>query len=116
MDEHEKLTRSDMALVRQALRQDWPVAPEIKRMMLQRMIDYVDRDHEDGATAPDRTVIMAARTIATFCGLTLRQQALDLAREKLDGETSGDLGPAGLVEEAERRAEERRRERERAAD
>lgn len=80
----DELTRSDMALVRQAIRQDWPIPAAVQKKILQRLVDYVDRDHEDGATAPDRTVIAAARTLASFGSLSLRQQALDLRREELE--------------------------------
>jgi hypothetical protein len=108
-----ELSRSDMALVRQALRQDWPIPPAVKQRLLQRLVDYCDRETPEGAVATDRTVLLAARCIAAYCALTLKQQALDLAREKLEGRKS-ETDLADLVAEAEQRAEAR--ERERAAD
>lgn len=110
-DEPEDLTRSDLRLIRGALRQDWPIPPAVKAKILQRLVDYLDRDHLEGATASDRHVLMAARTLAVFLGLTVRQQSLDLAREKFEGRQS-EINPADLVREAERRAEERIRGRE----
>jgi hypothetical protein len=77
------LTRADLALVRQALRQDWPVPPGVKAQILQRLIDYLDREHEEGATAGDRQVIAAARTLYQFMTLSIDQQKLDLERERL---------------------------------
>jgi hypothetical protein len=83
----------------------------MKGRILKRLISYLDTRTDEGATAPDRTVIMAARTLAAFCGLTLKQQALDLHRQKLEGVTP-DVSLADLVAEAERRAEERKASRE----
>jgi hypothetical protein len=105
--------RSDLRLVRQALRNDWPVSSAVKGRILKRLINYLDVRTEEGATAPDRTVIMAARTLAAFCGLTLKQQQLDLARSRAEGPTA-DVTLADLVVEAERRAEERKASRESA--
>jgi hypothetical protein len=104
-------SRSDLRLVRQALRNDWPVTTAVKSRILKRIISYLDVRTEEGATAPDRTVIMAARTVAAFCGLTLKQQALDLARQKTEG-VKPEVSLADLVAEAERRAEERKASRE----
>jgi len=73
-----------MRTIRSAVRQDWPIPPAVQAKILQRLVDYVDRDHEDGATATDRVVIAAARTIAVFAGRSLQQQALDLRREELE--------------------------------
>lgn len=107
----EELTRSDLRQIRGALRQDWPIPPEVKRKILQRLVDYLDRDCDEGKTAPGRLVVMAARTLAAFMDLTLRQQAIDFAREKHRGKSRSDVSPADVVAEAERRAEERIRER-----
>lgn len=106
----EGVSRSELQLEEQALRNDWPIPPAVKRQVLQRLIDYLDRDCDEGATAPDRVVIAAARVLAQFGGLSLRQASLDLEREKLDrGEKTGTL--ADLVAEAEKRAEALDRER-----
>jgi len=75
-------SRSDLRLEEQAVRNDWPIPPTVKRQILQRLIDYLDRACDEGATAPDRVVIAAARVLAQFGSLSLRQATLDLAREK----------------------------------
>lgn len=95
-----------MRLARRAVRQDWPIPPAVQARILQRLVDYVDRDHEDGATAPDRTVIAAARTIASFGSLALRQQALDLRRDELEASRPDGVATVAdamkLIEQVER--------------
>lgn len=100
-----------MRLIRVALRQDWPIPERVKQQLLQRLLDYCDRDSPDGERAKPRTVLMAARTLSIFCALTLDQMKLDLAREKFaaGGVSEGTL--ADCVAEAERLAGERERER-----
>ncbi len=104
------LSRSDLQLIRHAVRQDWPIPPAIQTKILQRLVDYLDRDHEEGATAPDRTVIAAARTLAAFGGLALKQQTLDLRRQQLEGKPET-VSLSDLVGAAEARAEQRIYER-----
>ena len=100
------LSRSELALIRSAIRQDWPIPPAVKAQIMQRLIDYLDRDHDEGKTCSDRQVVMAARTLVQFCALGLEQQKVDIARDKLEGKQArGKL--EDLVEEAERRANER---------
>lgn len=110
VDDGSELSRSDNTLVRSALRQDWPIPPAVKTQILQRLINYIDTDHVDGATAPDRLVISAAKTIVQFCQLGLEQQRLDLAERKIDGR-SGGFSVVDLVGEAEQRAEQLERDR-----
>lgn len=106
------LSRSDLAVVRQALRQDWPIPPTVKAMILQRLIDYLDRDHEEGQTCSDRQVVMAARTLAQFCQLSVAQQRVDLMRDRLEGRKGADaVDLVDLVEEAEQIADALERER-----
>jgi hypothetical protein len=93
------------------LRNDWPVPTRTKAKILKRIISYLDTACDEGATAADRTVLTAAKTLAIYCGLTLKQQALDLTRQRLEG-VKPDVSLADLVAEAERRAEERRATRE----
>ena len=102
-------SRAELALERQALRNDWPIPPVVRRKIVQRLIDYLDRDNLEGATAPDRTVLSAARTLAQFARLTVEQQRLDLERTRADRGEEIDL--ADLVAEAEKRAEDRRAQR-----
>lgn len=124
-------SRSDLKLIEQALRQDWPIPPRVKREILQTLINIAtgdgpaptraDDDDDDGETdgrpswlsafiTPDRTKIAAARVIAQYCGLVLKQQALDLARRKVEGKKGESL--ADLVGKAEALAEHRERTRE----
>lgn len=110
-DPPEELTRSDLRDIRGAIRQDWPIPPAVKAKILQRLVDYLDRDHLEGQTASDRHVLMAARTLAAFMRLNVGQQAVDLARERYEGRNKSELSAAEAVAEAERRAEERIRER-----
>jgi hypothetical protein len=106
-----ELTRSDLDLIRQAARNDWPLDPAVRAKITSRLIDYLDRSSKEGMFAQDRIVLGAARALAAFCGLSLKQQQLDLMRERLDGRKS-EISLADLVSEAERRAEERKSERE----
>jgi hypothetical protein len=102
--------RSELRLEQQALRNDWPIPPDVRRRILQRVIDYLDRDCEEGATAKDRVVLTAAQVVAQFANLNLGQQKLDLARQKLEGKKDA-ISLADLVEEAEGRADARERDR-----
>lgn len=104
-------SRSDMALYRQSIRQDWLIPPTVKTRILQKLINLVeddadDADQDDPGQSP-RTVIAAARTIATFCNLSLGQQAIDLRREELEKSVGGkekdlaELAAEALAREAE---------------
>ena len=83
-------TRSDLQLVRQALRQDWPIPPAVKSQILQRLIDYLDREHDEGATASDRQVVSAAKTVVEFMKLNVEQAKIDLMARKLEGHGNED--------------------------
>lgn len=106
-----ELSRSDLRDIRGALRQDWPIPPDVKKRILQRIVNFLDPDTIEGGTASGRTVLMAARTLAAYCDLVIRQQAVDLAREKHEGKNDRDVTLADVVRAAEARAEERKRER-----
>lgn len=91
-DEPLRLSTSDLNQFTRALRQDWPIPPEVKRGILQAAINVVLPD--DDALLPtaiepeppatrDRVKLAAMRVIAQFGRLTIDQQRLDLAREKL---------------------------------
>jgi hypothetical protein len=100
------VTRGDMMLTRKALRGDWPISTRIKTLAYGAVVAIL----EDKFLASDRTKLMAARTLALFAGITLRQAVIDLRREKQEGRQS-DVSLADLVGEAEQRAEARRIER-----
>ena len=104
------LTRSDMRLTRQALRGDWPISTRIKTLTLEAVVDILTEAAKRGSLISDRTRLMAVRTLALFSGISLRQQSLDLRREKQEGKTS-EISLADLVGEAEQRAEQRKNER-----
>jgi hypothetical protein len=105
-----ELTRGDLDLIRQAARNDWPVPAATRAKIVQRLVSYLDAECEEGSTAPDRVVLGAARALAAFCGLGLKQQQLDLMRERLEGKKS-EVSLADLVGDAESRAEARKLER-----
>lgn len=109
-------SRSDMADVRRAVRQDWPIPADVQVRVIQHLVDLIDPEyiHADGRRPSARTRISAARTLGALSSLALRQQALDLARDKRDGTGQGRT-LADLVEEAERLAEEFDRARDPAA-
>jgi hypothetical protein len=95
--------RSDLRLIGQAVHQDWPVSPENQA----KILDWATRlfDRQD---LKERTGVSAMLAIAALANLALKQQALDLAREKFEGRQS-EVNLADLVAEAEQRAEERER-------
>jgi hypothetical protein len=119
----DETTRSDLDLARQALRNDWPIPPAVRRQLLQRAIDICDPDRveyeEPVGDAPPvrkppvplRTVIGALKVLAQFGRLNLGQQAQDLAREKHEGKKS-DTSFADVVKAGEERYEKRKHERE----
>jgi len=98
-------------MVSRAYRQDWPIPHDVQVKILKRLVAMVDPEHEDGASAPDRTVLGASKVIATFSGLSLQQQALDLQREKQD-QDKNEFTLAELVPLAKERALKRKAERE----
>lgn len=77
-------SRADLTLWAQALRQDWPIPASVKKRLLQAAINLVDpADPHPNAMPPSPRVVTAAlRVIAQFGHLSVRQQALDLARER----------------------------------
>jgi hypothetical protein len=123
-DEPEDLTRGDMRLLRGALRNDWPIPDPVRRRLLQALINIVDRSEYDLEEAGDEDeearrrptdwkTIAAMKTIALFCDLALKQQKLDLAREKLAAGKTTEGTLADCVADAERLAGERELERQR---
>jgi hypothetical protein len=100
------VTRADMRLTRQALRGDWPISTRIKMMAYDVIVQTLDPLSFESA----RTRNFAVRTLALFSGMTMRQAAIDLRREKQEGKTS-EVSLADLVAEAEQRAEQRKHER-----
>lgn len=99
----DELSRSDLQLAAQALRQDWPIPPAIKAKLLNRCLNYIDKDHEDGEKAKPRTVLSALKVMAEFGRLSLAQQALDLKAKIAEGE-KGKLSLEELLGIAEQRA------------
>jgi hypothetical protein len=104
------VTRGDMMLTRQALRGDWPISSRVKMLAYGAVIDILEARGSKAFLISDRTRLMAARTLALFAGITMRQANIDLRREKQEGKTS-EVSLADLVAEAEQRAEQRKNER-----
>lgn len=89
-------------LLERALREDWPLTPDLRRLALRRMLNLLDDEHEEGAGVKPRTRISAFKAI-------LAAQALDLQRLKIAMQYAKDKDSEGLeslVEEAERIAGE----------
>ena len=97
--------RGDIQVVRRAIRQDWPIADDVKRRILQRLLDILDPETDIGKKSTRRDVVAASRAVAEFSRLNLGQQAIDLR----SGASNEDL--ASLTARAEAAAERRRRER-----
>lgn len=104
------LSRSDLSLIRQALRNDWPIPGDRRERILGFLLDYVDPESEQCQTATDRTILSAHRALAAYAGLNLGQASLDLAREKHEGKRAGKPLPE-IVREAQELARQRLRER-----
>lgn len=75
---------ADLNLIARAIRQDWPIPPEVKKKLLQTAINIADPD--EGVKVSKRTRIAALRVIGAFGQLTVNQAKLDLAREKFERE------------------------------
>lgn len=94
----DELSRSDLAAVQQALRQDWALSAGAKKELLQTLVNIAANSRFD------RNKIAAAKAIALLMRLNIAQGALDLARQKLNG-NGGKWSLAELVAEAEQIAE-----------
>jgi hypothetical protein len=88
-------SRTDINLVAQAARQEWLFTPA-ERQQLLGVLKGITLNSKF-----DRNRIAAAKAIALLMGLNLRQQGLDLAREKMQGGDS-EFVLAEIVEAAER--------------
>jgi hypothetical protein len=87
---------------RRAAAKGWASCERDKRLIVKRLRDIIDPKTPEGKAAKLRSVLIAARTLASA---DLRQQALELQREiALGAVTAGTL--ADLVGEAELRADE----------
>lgn len=100
-------TRSELNQVAQALRQDWPIPPRVKRDLLQRAINLACPEEEEkpqdaGPTLdqdgepreappppseiqkaiPKRTALAAHKVVIAYQRLSLEQQRLDLLRAR----------------------------------
>jgi hypothetical protein len=107
--ESDEISRSDLALIARAVRQDWRIPPDRCERLLARLVDYLDTTTDEGRTAPDRIVIGAARAVAAFMALNIKQQMIDLMRQRMEGKPA-EFTAADYVQAAEQRAEERKRE------
>lgn len=108
--EPEEPTRSDLRLLQGALRNDWPIPDPVKREILQGLINLIT-PAEGEVPAPTRTRLAAMKVLVAMAKLNLGQAAVDLAREKVEGNARGERSLADAVAEAEALAEARIRER-----
>jgi hypothetical protein len=102
----EPLRRSDLQLLQQALRGDWPIAPQTRHWILRELGNLVE------TSKSRRTQLMALRTLMAASGLNIRQQAVDLAREKFEYERGGNDTPTAADAVREMMAAAQRYERE----
>lgn len=96
-------TRSELALVRRAVRQDWPIPADVQAKVIQALVNLVEPEFitASGKRTTPRLQIAAARTLASFASVSLKQQSIDLKRDALSGAASGDDRPLSeLVPEA----------------
>jgi hypothetical protein len=94
---------ADLNLIARAIRQDWPIPPEVKKKLLQNAINLADP--AEGDKVSKRTRIAALRVIGAFGQLTVNQAKLDLAREKFEHERAkGEPNATGMAEVHERMA------------
>jgi hypothetical protein len=90
----------------------WTIPVETEQTILESLLEVARGKSQEGQrpiTARER--ISAGKVLATLKKLDLAQQALQLRRERQEGKAS-EVSLAGLVGDAERRAEIRRREHE----
>lgn len=99
--EQDPPSRSDLKLWETALRQDWPIPPDVKKRILQTAVNLIDSagestgdedEDEDGSPDP-RVIIGAMRVLAAFGKLTIDQQKLDLMRVREERRALLELGP-----------------------
>jgi hypothetical protein len=90
----------------------WTVPVETEQTILESLLEVARGKSQEGQRPiTAREQIMAGKVLATLKKLDLAQQALELRRERQQGRLS-EVSLAGLVGDAERRAEIRRREHE----
>lgn len=93
------VSRSDLAAILQALRNDWALSPAAKKELLQTLVNIAAKSKFE------RNKIAAAKAIALLMRLNISQGALDLARQKLEG-AGGEFTLDQVVAEAEQIAEQ----------
>jgi hypothetical protein len=96
-----------MRLVCRAVRQSWPISEAAQERVIKTLLRLFPTRIKAEVS---RKQIGAVKALAALGELALKQEALDLRRQKLEGkQTAKPL--ADLVAEAEARAEARLRER-----
>lgn len=68
--------KGNMALVRRALREDWPISPELRRKLVDQMGMIVESPESP------RDCIAAAKVLVAADSLNAKREATDLAAEK----------------------------------
>jgi hypothetical protein len=100
-----KAKRWELRLEKKALRNDWPIPVGKRKAMLDRLLALVST-----GDVGSRLFVTAAQTLLQAANLNSKQALVDLARERLRGD-SGGVPLTELVAEAEAIAEEHIRNR-----
>lgn len=84
--------KADAAMVRRAIREDWPLTPEIRRMIVSQMALVA------GRSGDERNRIAAAKVLVAADSVNVRREALDQADEHhAEGETVNHQVTGGIV-------------------
>lgn len=67
----------DMRLLRRAIREDWPITPEIRRLIVNQMALTAGRSEDE------RNRIAAAKVLVAADSINARREATDMQAEKL---------------------------------
>lgn len=106
-DGNPELTRSDLGLFQQALRADWPLSPQTRNWMLREIGKLAT------SCKSKRTRLIAFKTLLATSSLNIRQQTLDLARDKFEAERDQSDAPSAVDVVKEMQASAERYERDR---
>jgi hypothetical protein len=105
-EDNAELTRADIGLFQQALRNDWPLSPQSRNWILRELAEHAE------TAKSKRTRLIALKALASIAALNIRQGALDLARAKFAADSDEGSGPtaADVVKEMAEAAERYDRE------
>jgi hypothetical protein len=78
--EEPQLTRSDIRLFEQAFAREWPMSPDVRSRILERLIRLFD----EGAATNDHTVVAAFRALAVANNSNLTRELIHLRERELE--------------------------------